>query len=229
MNFGPLFSALFKVFILILAGYFLNRRKILDARVNAGLSALIVYLTEVVLLGISPYSRTVWIAENLTGLIPAAGLCLLYWKGVRFSNAAYTLVALYFILHTVGGYYTFERVPFGFITDLFGFERNHYDRVCHFLVGTFAFMTLEYIERTRLMRSRAAAVFFTVMSIFGFAAVFELIEWIYAVLANPEAGSAFLGSQGDIWDAQKDMLSDGLGAIVCSALYVLMRRPPKDS
>ncbi|MEA4863196.1 MAG: DUF2238 domain-containing protein [Victivallaceae bacterium] len=184
---------------------------------------LLLYLAEFAVLGIAPYDRTVWWAENLTALIPVSILVLLYWRGVRFSNTAYTLLAVYFLLHTVGGYYTFERVPIEKITEFFGFKRNHYDRVCHFLVGTAAFAALEFFDRHRLIRSRLLAAILTVMSIFGLAAVFELVEWTYAEFANPDAGAAFLGSQGDIWDAQKDMLADGLGAIFSTALYALLR------
>ena len=63
----------------------------------------------------------------------------------------------------------------------------------------------------------------TVMSIFGFAAIFELIEWCYAAMADAQSGTLFLGSQGDIWDAQKDMLADGLGAICTTAAYCFIR------
>lgn len=199
--------------------------------VNSGkrwpLFLLLLYLAEVAVLGIAPYDRTVWWAENLTALIPVSLLILLYWHGVRFSNTAYTFMALYFLMHTVGGYYTFERVPIERVTEFFGFQRNHYDRVCHFLVGTFAFAALEFFDRHRLIRSRVLSAALTVLAIFGVAAIFELIEWIYAELANPDAGAAFLGSQGDIWDAQKDMLADGMGAITATVIYALLRWRPK--
>ena len=77
----------------------------------------------------------------------------------------------------------------------------------------------------RMLGDHLGAVTLTVLSIFGVAAIFELVEWQYAAWSDPAAGAAFLGSQGDVWDAQKDMLSDGLGAIVFSFLYCLRRRP----
>lgn len=190
---------------------------------------LVLFLLETILLAIHPFNRDVWLAENLTALIPAAALVLLYCFRVRFSDTAYTLMALWFLLHMIGGHYTFERVPFDWITDLFGFARNNFDRVCHFLVGTFAFAALEFSDRHRIIRGRFAAGFLVVMAVFGFAAIFELIEWLYAEISNPTAGAAFLGSQGDPWDAQKDMLSDGLGAICCTLLYAWLRWRPREN
>lgn len=185
---------------------------------------LLIYGVEFIVLGISPYDRTTWWAENIVGLVPVLALVLMYHYRIRFSNTAYLLMAIFFFFHTIGGHYTFERVPFDAITELFGFERNHFDRMCHFMVGFFAYPLLEFLEKGRWVRGRFLAIFLVVMSIFGFAAIFELVEWIYAECSNPEAGSAFLGSQGDIWDAQKDMMSDGLGAICTSLLYHWMNR-----
>ena len=183
-----------------------------------------IFLVEFIVLAFHPYNRVIWITENLISLIIAAGFVILYRKGVRFSNLAYTMVALYLCFHTVGGHYTFEKVPFDFITNLFGFERNHYDRICHVMVGFFAFPALEYFESRKLIRSRGVTAFLVIMGIFGVAAMFELVEWIYAELAAPTEGNAFLGSQGDVWDAQKDMLSDGLGAMFSTVLYAICRR-----
>lgn len=181
------------------------------------------YLLEVILLGISPVDRTTWIAENLTALIPVTVLTVMYWRGIRFSNTAYSLLLIFFALHTVGGHYTFAKVPVEPIMDFLGFERNHFDRVCHFLVGTFAFPAMEYLDHYKMIRSRVVSAFFVCLGIFGVAALFELVEWVYAELAAPDAGIAFLGSQGDIWDAQKDMLADGLGGILTILLYALLR------
>ena len=189
---------------------------------------LLLYILEAALLGISPVDRGVWWAENLTAWIPIVVLLLMYWRGMRFSAAAYCLMFVFFALHTVGGHYTFEQVPIGAVTRFFGFERNHYDRLCHFCVGLFAFPVLEYLERNGLVKGRRLLCLLTVMSIFGFAAIFELIEWCYAVWADAQSGTLFLGSQGDVWDAQKDMLADGLGAICTTVFYCILRRPRGD-
>ena len=191
------------------------------------LCLLILYVLTAVLLGISPVDRTVWLAENVVAWVPIAAILVMYWRGIRFSDTAYSLMFLFFVLHTIGGHYTFEQVPLGAVTRFFGFERNHYDRICHFCVGLFAFPMLEYLEQNRLVKGRFLLCLLTVMSIFGFAAIFELIEWWYAALADAQSGTLFLGSQGDIWDAQKDMLADGLGAICTAILYCLLRKAPK--
>lgn len=188
-----------------------------------------IYIIEFILLGIAPYDRIMWATENSFSLLIIGTLVVMYWKGIRFSNLAYTLAASYLYLHTIGGHFTFELVPFDWVSDIFGFERNHFDRVCHFLVGTFAYMAMEFIEQRRLIRNRAFAAFLVIMGIFGVAAVFEIIEWLYAAIAAPEYGDAFLGSQGDIWDAQKDMLSDGLGAMTTLLLYVLLNPKKKNN
>ena len=182
------------------------------------------YVAEFVALAFNPVSRGTWWAENLTVLIIVGALTWLYWRGVRFSNLAYVLMSVLVFMHTVGGHYTFAEVPFDWVTQLIGAERNHYDRIAHFSVGFYAFAFMEYAEARRLTRSRAFAWWAAVATIWMVAAVYEVIEWQYAVLSAPDAGSEFLGSQGDIWDAQKDMLADGLGAIAAATLYVVVRR-----
>lgn len=185
---------------------------------------LVLYLIEAVWLSFGPVSRVIWLTENSIAWMIIAVLIVLYARGVRFSKTAYTLIAIYLCFHTVGGHYTFEKVPFETVTELFGFKRNNFDRICHFMVGFFAYPALEYFEDRKIIRGRSMAVFLVIMGIFGVAAIFELVEWIYAELAAPEAGAAFLGSQGDIWDAQKDMLCDGCGAIFSSILYALFNK-----
>jgi putative membrane protein len=183
-----------------------------------------IYLVEFVALAVKPYSRVMWCTENFFSLAIVIALVILYRKGVKFSNVAYLLMAIYLYCHTIGGHYTFARVPFSFVTEFFGFERNNFDSMCHFMVGFFAYAGLEYYESRNLIKGRALAIFLVVMAIFGVAAVFELIEWLYAEVAAPEAGADFLGSQGDIWDAQKDMLCDGTGAIFSSIIYLIVNR-----
>jgi putative membrane protein len=184
------------------------------------------YVLLFAVLAISPYNRSVWWVENVPIMAIAAGLAVLWWRGVRFSNLAYLLMSVLVFMHTVGGHYTFERVPFGAVTGLFGFERNHYDRVAHFSVGFYAFAIAEYLLARKLVAKRALACMFGVFAIATVAAVYEIIEWIYAALEGGEAGAAFLGSQGDPWDAQKDMLADILGALVAVAIHAVTQRRP---
>jgi len=172
---------------------------------------------------VSPYDRATWWAENIPILLIVAALVALYPR-VRFSNTAYALMSVLLYLHTIGGHYTFERVPFGFVTDLFGFERNHYDRVAHFSVGFYAYAIAELLWTRRLVRSVPVLLLFPVTVVFTVASVYEIIEWQYAVIEGGASGAAFLGSQGDVWDAQQDMLADGLGAIAAVLLFWIVHR-----
>ena len=182
------------------------------------------YLVEFALLAIHPVSRPTWVSENITVLCIVVPLVIMYLAGVRFSNAAYLWMAVLIYLHTIGGHYTFAKVPFDWVTNLIGAQRNHFDRVAHFSVGFYAYAIMEFVESRRLSTRRAFSLVFAIAAIFAVASIFEIIEWLYAASASADAGAEFLGSQGDIWDAQKDMLADGLGAIVVSILYHLTHR-----
>lgn len=183
------------------------------------------YLLFFTFLGIHPYSRSVWIAENIPIVLIVLTLFILYLKNIRFSNTAYFMMSVLVFMHTLGGHYTFERVPFDWFNRLLGFERNMYDRIAHFSVGFYAYPILEITERSRVISRRWVAGFFAVCVIAAVAMSYEIIEWIYAALSDPASGSAFLGSQGDIWDAQKDMLMDTIGAFFAVGFYRVTRRP----
>jgi putative membrane protein len=181
-----------------------------------------VYVLYWAALAVAPASRAVWWAENLPALAVFAGLALT-WRRFAFSNAAYGLMAAWLFLHTLGGHFTFALVPFGLITDLFGFSRNHFDRLAHFCLGFYAFAAAELLER-KGWAVRPAAALFGLALIMAVAAGYEIIEWWYAVLAGGQAGADFLGSQGDPWDAQADMLADTLGALAALAGYLCWPR-----
>lgn len=177
-------------------------------------------------LAFNPYDRATWLAENLTVWIIVGVITLLWWRGIRFSNTACVFASVLIYLHTLGGHYTFERVPFGWVTGYFGFHRNHFDRVAHFSVGLYAFAIAEWLHTKRLVANRFLLFTYPVFVIATIAMSYELIEWWYAAAAeSAEAASNYLGSQGDIWDAQKDMLSDTLGGIVATSMYFALRKP----
>lgn len=175
------------------------------------------------LLSVTPHDRSVWFAENLPIVGIVIILVILYVRGVRFSPLAYALMSVLVFMHTIGGHYTFERVPFDWFNDFFGFERNMYDRVAHFSVGFYAYALAEWIDRTGATSRRFVTYLFPLFAIAFVAMSYEIIEWWYAASSDPTAGSAFLGSQGDIWDAQKDMLADTLGGVASLLLYAFVR------
>ena len=177
---------------------------------------------------IAPYDRADWWAEMVPIVLLVLSIVILYARGIRFSPLAYALMAFLPYWHTIGGHYTFERVPFGWFNDLFGFKRNMFDRVGHFSVGFYAFAIAEVLIAKNKM-NRAFACAFAIFAIAFVAMSYELLEWIYAAYGgNAKAGADFLGSQGDIWDAQKDMLMDTLGALASVLLYLGLRRSPTE-
>ena len=186
----------------------------------------IIYVVFFIALGISPVSREVWIAE----VIPVVAIFLflvLSYNKFRLSNVAYALLSIWIFWHTVGGHYTFANVPFGWVSDIIGSERNHFDRVGHFVIGFYAYAMAEWLLRKKYCGLKLALVF-SLFFIMSLAASYEIIEWWYAAAEGGDAGVEFLGSQGDIWDAQKDMLSDTLGAITALILFCFIRPDKKE-
>jgi len=181
---------------------------------------LAVYAVLFTILAFNPVDRPTWFAENLTVWIIVGVILILYARGIRFSNLAYALRFFLIYLHTIGGHWTFALVPFDYVTNLFDFERNHFDRIAHFTVGFYAFAIAELLYTRKLVSNRFLLFTYPIFTIATIAMSYELIEWIYAASAAPEAGMAYLGSQGDIWDAQKDMLADTLGAIAATTLFL---------
>jgi putative membrane protein len=181
---------------------------------------LALYVLVFTVCAIAPYDRAVWWAENIPVLM-VVGLLVLISRGFRFSNTSYALMMVFIVLHTIGGHYTFERVPFDAVSKFFGFERNHYDRVAHFSVGFYAYAIAEYLLVKRLVHTRWIVALFPVFAIATLAGVYEIFEWQYALNSDPTAGIAVLGSQGDVWDAQKDILADTLGALLVIGWFFL--------
>ncbi len=188
---------------------------------------LCTYAVFFTVLAVNPVYRGIWIAENLTVGIVIGTLIILWFRGTRFSNLAYVLMAIPLFMHTIGGHYTFSNTPFGLVTDFFGFERNHYDRVGHFVAGFYVFAIAEWLHTKRLVANRFILFTYAIFAIAMMAVAYELLEWTSVIIFSPEFGVAYLGMQGDIWDAQNDMLANMLGAIVVAIVYFFMRKPKK--
>jgi len=174
---------------------------------------LILTLVALVLSGLAPYDRGTWWLEIFPILI---GVPILVATHRRFplTTLLYTLLALHALILMVGGHYTYARVPIGFwAQDLFGFARNHYDRLGHFAQGFVpAILAREILLRTSPLRpGRWLFVLVTAVCL-AFSACYEFIEW-WAALAGGESAQAFLGTQGDVWDTQWDMFFALIGAI----------------
>jgi putative membrane protein len=184
-----------------------------------------VYAVLFVGLAISPIDRTTWFVENLTVWIILAAILILFWRGVKFSKTALSFMFVLIYLHTIGGHYTFALVPFGWVTDTFGLARNNFDRIAHFSVGFYAFGLAEWLYAKKMVTNKFLLFTYPIFVIATIAMSYEIIEWIYAAASDPAAGAAYLGSQGDVWDAQKDMLADTLGAIFATIVFFIVKKP----
>jgi putative membrane protein len=185
------------------------------------LALLALVLTALVVSGIRPHDRLTWFLEVVPVLL---GVPLLIATRRRFplTPLLYRLLAVHALILILGGHYTYARVPLGdWARDLFGFARNHYDRLGHFAQGFVpAILAREILLRTSPLR-RGGWLFFLVVSVcLGFSAFYELVEW-WSALAGGAASDAFLGTQGDVWDTQWDMFLALVGAL--TALLTLSR------
>jgi putative membrane protein len=170
-----------------------------------------------VVTAINPLYPRDWFLENLLVFIYAILLTVTY-RRFAFSNLSYALFAVFLSLHMMGAHYTYAETPFGFwMQEWFGFERNHYDRLVHFSYG----LLCTYPLREVLLRSSGIKIswsyFLSVTLVLAFSSFYEVIEAIVAMIVSPELGSAYLGTQGDEWDAQKDSLLAFVGAVIAMA------------
>ena len=147
------------------------------------------------------------------------------------SRISYTLIFLFMVLHQIGAHYTYAEVPYNAWTeaifgvslnDAMGWERNHFDRLVHFLYG----LLLAYPIREMFCRIADArgfwAYFFPLDLTMATSMIFELFEWAAAVIFGGDLGIAYLGTQGDVWDAHKDMLLASLGAFLAMLVTLLI-------
>jgi putative membrane protein len=188
-------------------------------RTNHILQGLVLWLIVFwVITAIKPLYPRDWLLENLLVFFYSALLIITY-RWFRFSNLSYALFTLFLSLHLLGAHYTYSETPFGFwLQDWFGFGRNHYDRIVHFCFG----LLIAYPFREILLRQtgvkREWSYFLAVTLVLAFSAFYEVIEGLAATIFSPELGAAYLGTQGDEWDAQKDTAMAFAGAIIAMCM-----------
>lgn len=163
-----------------------------------------------------------WLLENYLVFFWVPVL-LVTGRFFRLSDISYGLITLFMCLHVIGSHYTYSEVPFGEVLRAWvGAERNMYDRLVHFAFGLLlAYPVREVLVRIARLRG-FWAYFFPVDITFSISAIYEIVEWQAADLVAPELGLAFLGTQGDVWDPQKDMLLAGLGAMLAMLIVFLL-------
>lgn len=189
---------------------------------NYSLLLLITFIIIWIILGFNVLDRKDWILENSIN-VPFIIIIVLISKWFRFSKLSYSLFYLYMFMNVIGSHYTYSEVPFGFwLEGFFGLTRNHYDRIIHFCFG----FLLAYPMREIYIRVGNYKGFWAlmapVMMVLGLSAVYELLEWGIAVVFGGDLGVAYLGSQGDVWDAQKDMFLAGIGSLITMAIVFIV-------
>ena len=181
------------------------------------------------LLAIAPWYRQDWLLENLL-VLAVVPVLVLTARSLRFSNFAYTCMFVFFVLHEIGAHYTYSEVPWREWLQAAGIDgsrfagRNHYDRLVHFCYGLLIFPAAWELFQQRAAPTRIWRYVLPVMFMMGHSVLYELIEWAAAVVFGGDLGEAYLGTQGDTWDAQKDMAFATLGALLGLVLVLLHQR-----
>ena len=182
------------------------------------MALLIVVLAVLVWSGIQPADRFTWLMEVFPVLI-AVPVLLATYRRFRFTPLVYTLMAIHACILMLGGKYTYAQVPLGFWMErAFGLARNHYDRIGHFAQGFVpALIGREILVRLSPLRGSRWLPFVVLAFCMAISAFYEFIEW-WVAIATGEAATAFLATQGDIWDTQWDMFLAFIGAILAQLL-----------
>ena len=184
------------------------------------------------LLAIAPLDRHDWALENL--LVLAAAIAFLWLrKSLELSKVSSSLIFVFLSVHEIGAHYTYSEVPYDrwaealfgtTINEMFGFTRNHFDRLEHFFYGALlAYPMREAYIRAQMLKGRLTYSIPITITL-AFSAMYEIFEWWAAEIAGGDLGVAYLGSQGDVWDAQKDMGLAGFGSILAMAITFIAHR-----
>jgi len=182
------------------------------------------------LLAIAPYDRSDWLLENVLVFVTLILLVASY-RSFPLSRVSYVLIFAFLFLHEIGAHYTYAKVPyevffqqnFNFsVNQLFGWERNNFDRVIHFIYGLFlAYPIREFYYRVANAKG-FWGYFFPLELTMASSMIFELFEWGAAEVFGGDLGIAYLGTQGDVWDAHKDMALASLGAVVAMLITLIV-------
>ncbi len=175
-----------------------------------------------IICAINPHDRADWMLENVLTVLFVIGIVATY-KVFPLSKISYSCIFIFLCLHEIGSHYTYAKVPYNdwtlavFGSELnswFGWERNHYDRLVHFLYGLlFAYPIREVFVRVGNVKG-FWGYFLPLDLTMSTSMIFELIEWGAAEYFGGDLGIAYLGTQGDVWDAHKDMALASIGALI---------------
>jgi len=170
--------------------------------------------------GIKPHdTRLTWVLETFPFMV-ALPVILLTYRKFPLTNLTYTLIAIHAMILMLGAHYSYAKVPLGFwMEDWFGWSRNNYDKIGHFMQGFApAIYVREIVARTSSLKPGKWLGFMSIAVPLAFSALYEIIEWL-ASLSDPTDTEAFLGTQGYIWDTQTDMFWCLIGSVVALILF----------
>ncbi len=181
-----------------------------------------IYAIVWAIMAINPVYPADWLLENILAILGVLFFVATY-RAFPLSNLSYIPLTIFMILHAIGAHYTYAETPLGeWMAPIFGWQRNNFDRVVHFCFG----LLLAYPVRElyyRVIGTRGIwGIVLPLDLMISFSAIYELVEWASTIVVNPEAGIAFLGAQGDPWDAQKDMALAALGAAITMAITFIV-------
>lgn len=179
-------------------------------------SLAVITIGSLTLIGTSDLNN--WILENILTFVLLSILIFSY-KKYQFSDLSYLLICIFLCMHLYGSQYTYAENPFGYwLKDIFETQRNHYDRIVHFSFG----FLLAYPMREFFLRwmkyPKMVAWLLPIEIVLSMSGFYELVEWAVADILFPEQGVAYLGTQGDMWDAQKDIFLAFSGAIIATSI-----------
>ena len=198
-----------------------------------GIAAAILVILAWVWSAIGPLNLEAWILEQVATLLALATLFWCHRGGVRFNPAAIWCIAIMLMAHTIGTHYTYSLTPYDALfsqlfgtslNDLLGWERNNYDRFVHLLYGLTMVVPVSQALAQRLRLAERSADLLSFHIVLSTSAIYELMEWAAALSFGHDLGNRYLGTQGDIWDAQADMALAGGGAAVVYLLRWTRRR-----
>ena len=193
---------------------------------------LLLFLLFFVVSCVNPPYRQFLLMQHVPTVLAAMLLAYLSNKFI-IGRWSFSSIILFLCLHTLGARYLYSYVPYDVWTDkllgvrlseIFGFQRNHYDRVVHFSYGLLLAVPVQEFERRYLRLSKVLTALLAVEFIIATSAIYELLEWLVAVVFTPEWADKFLGQQGDIFDAQKDTALATAGAVVSISLVAVWDR-----
>ncbi len=180
---------------------------------------LILFISGLIVSGIHPHDYFTWILEVFPGIF-ALILLMFTFKKFQFTYLTYVFILVHCYILFIGGHYTYAQVPlFDWVKEVFHQSRNNYDKVGHFAQGFIPAMVVrELFIRLEVVKRGSWLSFVTVCVCLSISACYELFEWLVAVVSG-QSSEAFLGTQGDIWDTQSDMLFALIGAM-CMVLFM---------